>query len=61
MDPFRNLTLNLRASGTAAIVCMWLICVTLIALFGTTHLAERAMTLFAVAGGVILVGITVRS
>jgi hypothetical protein len=54
-NPFRNIALNLQATGTATIVCVYLICVTALALWGSGTLADQAMRLFMVFGGALIV------
>ena len=33
MNPFKNLIVNLQARGVAAVASIWLICITLLAIF----------------------------
>jgi hypothetical protein len=35
MDFFKNITVNLRATGASAVLIAWLLCFTAITLFGT--------------------------
>jgi hypothetical protein len=62
--------MSLRVTGIAAVACILLICVTMIGLFGTTLLADRAMTVLliffcvfvgALAGGGISKELIVRN
>jgi len=53
-DPFKNLSVNLRATGPAAVIIVWIIAVTWIAIFGQGELASRGLTILTVAGGMIL-------
>jgi hypothetical protein len=43
------LHLNLSATGISAIICVWLISIVLLAIFGTDELADRAMGILAIA------------
>jgi hypothetical protein len=54
--PFKILTnigLSLRAAGPAAVVVTWIICVTLLGLFGSGDLAKTAIGILSVLGGVL--------
>ena len=57
LNPFKNIALNLRATGPAAVIAIWIISVTLLGLFGNGELAGRALTILAVAGGMVLVAL----
>jgi len=54
-NPFKNFAINLKATGPAAVIAVWIICVTLLGVFGQGTIADRAMTVLAVAGGMILI------
>jgi hypothetical protein len=56
-NPLKNIAINLKASGSAAVIAVWIICVTLLGLFGQGEFAKSAMTILAVAGGMILIGL----
>jgi uncharacterized membrane protein YkvI len=59
-NPLKNIALNLQATGTAAIVCVYLICVAAVAIAGTGRLAEDAMRLFYAFGGALIAILSVR-
>ena len=61
MDIFKNLVVNLRAAGPAAIIGVWVICVAALGLFGSGETADKAMALLAFAGGGIMVSLALRS
>lgn len=54
MDFLRNLFINLKATGPAAVIIAWVIGVTLLGIFGNGDIASRAMSVLNV-GGVILI------
>lgn len=56
-NPFRNLVINLKAKGPAAVICVWIIGITALGLFGSSEIAKSALSILAVAGGLILVGL----
>jgi hypothetical protein len=58
VNPFNNIIVNLHASGPAAVVSIWLICVTVIAIFGQGPNAESAMRILAFAGGALLTSLS---
>jgi len=53
-DMFRNIVINLRAKGPAAILITWLLCFTALALFGTGSLAACALGFLSVFGFILL-------
>lgn len=55
MNFLRNIAVNLRATGPAAVLIAWLACVFFLGLFGSGPLADRAMNILAISGGLILV------
>jgi len=58
MDYLKNISLNLRATGPAAVLIVWLVCITAVGLFGDCGLARAAFAALAIAGGVILMAFT---
>ena len=60
-DPFKNLAVNLKATGPAAILVTWLISVTLLGLFGSGELADRALTILTIFAGVTATALVARS
>ncbi len=50
----KNLALNLKSNGPAAMVIVWLVCITLLGLYGEGQMASAAFALLALFGGVIL-------
>jgi hypothetical protein len=51
----KNIAVSLTATGTAAIVIIWLICVTVLGIFGSGCLAWFAMIILNIAGAWIVV------
>jgi hypothetical protein len=55
MNPFKSIVLSLQAAGTSAVVCVWLICLTVLALFApesaTTNSVVMVLTIF---GGAVI-------
>jgi hypothetical protein len=61
IDIFKNVVVNLRATGPAAVIAVWLICVTAIGLWGGGEMAGRALGILAFAGGAIMISLAARS
>lgn len=61
MDPFKNVSVNIKAAGPAAVIIAWLVCVTVVGLFGEGGLAESALTFLGIAGGIILTSLAMRT
>jgi len=61
MDFLKNLTINLKATGPAAIIATWILLITAVGLFGSGELANSAMSVLAVAGGMILIALAIRA
>jgi hypothetical protein len=55
MNWLQNISLNLRASGPAAILMSWIIGVAALGLFGNGELAENAMITLQVGGGMMII------
>jgi hypothetical protein len=53
-NPFRNLVLNLQATGPAAVIGVLFICITTVGIFGNGALADKALTFLGIcAGGLV--------
>lgn len=52
LNPFRNLSVSLRATGPAAVIIDWMFCYTTLGLFGGES-AEVVQKTMAFAGGVL--------
>jgi hypothetical protein len=61
MDILKNLSVNLKATGPAAVICVWCICVVILGIFGSGSLASTAMGLLTFAGGAILSALALRA
>ncbi|MGD0278080.1 MAG: hypothetical protein ABSC11_02110 [Smithella sp.] len=57
MDFLKNIAVNLTATGPASIIIVWVVCVTLLGIFGTGALAWFAMIVLNIAGAVIVVSL----
>ena len=57
MQFFRNIAVNLKATGPAAVMAIWVVCVTLLGIFGSGEMARSAFGLLAFFGGAVLVGL----
>jgi hypothetical protein len=51
IDPLKNLQVNLHAAGPAAVLCVLFISIASVGVFGHGPIAEKALTLLAVATG----------
>ena len=51
---FRNIAVSIQAPGPAAIIIIWLLCVTGLGLFGSGEYVRNAFNLLAIGGGMIL-------
>ena len=60
MEFLKNLAINLQASGPAAVLSIWVICVTLLGLFGSGDMASRAFMLLAFFGGAVLFALAMK-
>lgn len=62
MNPFKNLIVNLQATGIAAVAAVWLICMTLLALFAPldSPLASTTQMSLMFFGGLLGVGLIQR-
>ncbi|MGP7733593.1 hypothetical protein [Oceanimonas smirnovii] len=60
-NPFKNIVVNIKATGAAAILIVWCISVTLLGLFGQGEMAVRAFNLLAFFGGVTLFALSVKA
>lgn len=56
----KSLSVNLHASGPALVVIVWMVCVTVLGIYGEGPIARSAMNLFAIGGGVILFSLVTR-
>ena len=54
MDNLRNLIVNLKATGSAAVICVWIIAVMLLGLYGNSTYSSSALSILTIAGGMIL-------
>lgn len=54
MNPFKNIIVNLQAAGTSAVASIWLICITLVALFAPVNSnTSAALVALLFFGGVL--------
>jgi hypothetical protein len=60
-NPFKNLVINLHASGPAAVIIVWIAAVTALGLYGTGELAKGALGTLQVARGMILISLAAQS
>ena len=61
MDFLKNIAINLQAKGPAAVIIVWIFCVTALGFFGDGSLAKSALSILAAAGGMILVALANKS
>ena len=55
MNPFKNLVVNLQATGPAAVMCGWIICLTCFGIFAPdTTAAKSASAGLLVFGGALM-------
>ncbi len=57
MEFFKNIAVNLKATGPAAVMAIWVVCVTLLGIFGSGEMARSAFGLLAFFGAAVLVGL----
>ena len=57
MDFFKNIQLSLQATGPAAVLCVWMICFTVLALYGKGSSAFLAIGTMAAFGGLLVVSL----
>ena len=61
MNIFKNLLLNLKVSNNAAVLCVWLISISSVGIFGTTTYSGMALGVLLVAGLFIVMAIAMSS
>ena len=54
MNFFKNITVNLKAKGPAAVLIVWMICLTMIALFGESRTADSVVGFLGGIGVMII-------
>ena len=57
VNPFRNLILNLQATGPAAVLCVLIVSIALLEVFGSESLGPKALGLLAFLAGALVVGL----
>ncbi|WP_128948200.1 MULTISPECIES: hypothetical protein [Bradyrhizobium] len=54
MNPFKNIIVNLQASGISAIACIWLLCVTTLAILAPENgMSRTALNALLIFGGML--------
>jgi len=61
MQFLKNIAVNLNATGPATVMSVWVICVTLLGIFGTGTMASTAFGLLGFFGGAVLVALATKS
>ena len=61
MDFLKNIAISLQATGPAAVLIVWIICVTALGFLGDGSLAKTALSILAFAGGMILFALANKS
>ena len=61
MEFLKNIALNLKATGPAAVMIVWVICVTLLGLFGAGEMAGKSFGLLAFFGGAVMISLANRT
>jgi hypothetical protein len=54
MDFLKNIAINLKATGPAAVLIAWVLGVTCIAIFGNGPVAEKGMSALYISGGLLI-------
>ena len=57
MEFLKNIALNLQATGPSTVIIVWIICVTMLGLFGSGDMAGRSFGLLAFFGGAVLISL----
>jgi hypothetical protein len=60
-NPFKNIVVNLHATGPAAVLIVWIGGITMLGLYGNGDLAKIALVGLETCGGAILLGLAARS
>lgn len=55
-----NVIVNLRAAGPAAVLAVWIICITLLGLFGEGPIAGRVITVLSVVGSFLAAALAMK-
>jgi len=58
MNLIKNLAINLRVTSNAAIFITWMVCMTLLGIFGKGALADRAITQFGIVSIIVMAALT---
>lgn len=55
MEFLKNVAINLRATGPAAVLVAWVLGVTALGIFGNAELGKQALSALSVVGGLLIV------
>lgn len=61
MEFLKNIAVNLQATGPAAVVIAWMICITLLGLFGSGTTASMAIIILCITGSALITSLGQRS
>jgi hypothetical protein len=61
MDFLKNISVNLHATGPAAVMIAWCLSITMLGVFGDGQLATMALTILNIGGVLILGSLAARS
>ena len=51
----KNIALSIRATGPAAVLVSWVLCITILGIFGQGEIASTAMSTLSLLGGLLIV------
>lgn len=57
MEFLKNIAVNLKATGPAAVMCVWVIGVTLLGIFGSGPMASLALGILSFFGSAVLIAL----
>ncbi|OAI44017.1 hypothetical protein AYO43_09615 [Nitrospira sp. SCGC AG-212-E16] len=60
MEFLKNIVVNLQATGPAAVLAIWVICVTVLGIFGSGPMASLAFGILSFFGGAVIFGLTAK-
>jgi hypothetical protein len=61
VNPLKNIVLNLQATGPSAVISIWIICLTVLAVFAPENgNSKTVLTILTIVGGSLTAGLAFR-
>ena len=55
MDFLKNIAINLKATGPAAVIISWILGITLVGVFGQGEIVSKALTALSIVGPLLII------